>query len=79
MAIKITGISFPFPGISWEYTEGERQQIQKLFYFLEGKRLLINPADMELPNQCAVSAMEIEDFIVKLLCTFKFSHESEKN
>lgn len=78
MRIKITGISSPFVGISWEYVENEKQYIQKLFYFLETKRLLVNPIDMELPNQCVGSALEIKDFIVKLLCNFKFSFDGER-
>ncbi|WP_330998639.1 DUF6650 family protein [Pectinatus frisingensis] len=66
-------------GISWEYTENERRQIQKLFYFLESKRLLINPADMELPDQCAQSAVEIKEFLVGLLCGFRFSKDVESH
>ena len=30
MGIRITGINVPFGGISWEYTETEKQEIQKL-------------------------------------------------
>ena len=48
MGIRITGIDVPFGGISWEYTETEKQAIQKLFFFLESKRLLTNPIEMEI-------------------------------
>lgn len=79
MKIRINGFSSPVGGISWEYTESEKRQIQKLFYFLESKRLLVNPADMELPDQCVQSALEMKKFIVGLLCDFQFSDDAESH
>ncbi|MFR9707918.1 DUF6650 family protein [Paenibacillus sp. MB22_1] len=73
MGIKITGISAPFGGLSWEITESERQGIEKLFYFLEAKRLLTNPIEMEMPEQCATSTIENKNFIVVLLGDRAFS------
>lgn len=67
MGMKITGISTPIGGLSWEITESERRGIEKLFYFLEAKRLLTNPLEMELPEQCAASTIEIKHFIVTIL------------
>ena len=43
MGIKLNGISVPIGGISWEYTESGQKGIQEMFYYLESKRLLINP------------------------------------
>lgn len=47
MGIKFNGISTPFGGVSWEYTEVKNQEeyeaIQLLFIFLEGKRLITLP------------------------------------
>ena len=60
MGIRITGIDVPFGGISWEYTETEKQAIQKLFFFLESKRLLTNPIEMEIKQWCIESALEIK-------------------
>lgn len=48
MGIKITGVSVPFGGVSWEYTEPEKKYIQDLFFYLESKRVLTNPMDMEI-------------------------------
>ena len=47
MGIKLNGISVPIGGISWEYTESGQKGIQEMFYYLESKRLLINPKEME--------------------------------
>lgn len=78
MGIKITGVSTPFGGISWEYNENEKSAIRKLFIFLESKRLLVDPISMEFPDQCAQSAIEIKHFIVELLIGSPFSSETEK-
>ena len=39
MGVRITGIDTPLGGISWEYTEAEKNSIQEIFFFLESKRL----------------------------------------
>lgn len=77
LPFKLTGVSTPFGGLSWEVTDSEKRVIQKLFYFLESKRILTNPASMELANQCIISALEIKGFIVNLLGDFHFSKATE--
>lgn len=47
MGFRITGIDTPIGGISWEYTDSEKKGVQQLFDYLETKRLLINPIEME--------------------------------
>ena len=79
MGIKLTGVSSPFGGISWEYSESEKECIKKLFVFLESKRLLVNPISMEIPDECAQSALEIKHFIVELMVKYSFSARTEKN
>jgi hypothetical protein len=74
LGIRITGVSIAFGGLSWEITENDKRGIEKLFYFLETKRLLINPIEMELPEQCAASAIEIKNYIATLLGQYQFSN-----
>lgn len=66
MGIKITGISVPFGGVSWEYTEPEQKGIQDLFFYLESKRILTNPMDMEIKEWCEQSAIEIKNTLVSV-------------
>ena len=48
-----------FPAaFSWEYTETEKQAIQKLFFFLESKRLLTNPIEIIADENGWVSGMK---------------------
>ena len=78
MGIRITGIDVPFGGISWEYTETEKQAIQKLFFFLESKRLLTNPIEMEIKQWCIESALEIKRRLVDTLSECDFSKDTVK-
>lgn len=75
-SIRITGIDVPFGGISWEYTETEKQAIQKLFFFLESKRLLTNPIEMEIKQWCIESALEIKRRLVDTLSECDFSKDT---
>ena len=67
MGIKITGVSVPFGGVSWEYTEPEKKYIQDLFFYLESKRVLTNPMDMEIKAWCEQSAIEIRNTLDSVL------------
>ena len=63
MGFRITGIDTPIGGISWEYTDSEKKGVQQLFDYLETKRLLINPIEMEKKDWCILSAIEIKQKI----------------
>ena len=76
MGIKITGIDTPFGGVSWEYTETSKNGIQELFYYLETKRILINPVEMELKSWCAQSAIEMKREIASILSKYKFNSDT---
>lgn len=86
MNIKINGISTPFGGISWEYTDKKKQKdyeaIQLLFVFLEGKRLITLPfsrnnripidKDMEW---CSLSAIDLRNKIFGILGKYTLPSE----
>lgn len=76
MGIKITGIDTPFGGVSWEFTETAKSGIQDLFFFLEAKRILVNPADMEIKSWCEQSAIEIRNKLTELLSQHGFNTET---
>lgn len=72
MGIKLNGISVPIGGISWEYTESGQKGIQEMFYYLESKRLLINPKEMENKEWSEKSAIEIKNKLVDILSRYKY-------
>lgn len=76
MSIKITGIDTPFGGISWEYSKSEKEGIQEAFYFLESKRILVNPIEMERKCWCEQSTIEIKNKLVEILSKYKFSENT---
>lgn len=76
MGIKITGIDTPFGGVSWEYTETSKDGIQELFYYLETKRILINPIEMERKEWCVRSAIEMKREIATILSKYKFNSDT---
>jgi hypothetical protein len=65
MKYKITGISTPFGGISWDENKSKVQKYEYLFIFLSSKRILINPIEMEIPEQCVTSVLDIKKTIVE--------------
>ena len=76
MGIRITGLDTPIGGVSWEYTETAKHGIQELFYFLETKRILTNPIEMEIKSWCASSAIEIKTKIAEILGKYDFNAET---
>ena len=62
--------------IPWEYTETSKNGIQELFYYLETKRILINPVEMELKSWCAQSAIEMKREIASILSKYKFNSDT---
>lgn len=56
---KITGISTPIGGISWEPPALEADVVRKLVTFLEDRRVLYVPFIMEVPDQVTTSVLEI--------------------
>jgi len=65
-----------FSGLSWEFTETAKSEIKALFFFLESKRILINPADMETKSWCEESAIEIKNKLVDFCAHYDFNAET---
>lgn len=77
MGFRITGIDTPIGGISWEYTDSEKKGVQQLFDYLETKRLLINPIEMEKKDWCILSAIEIKHKINEINIKFDFKNDTK--
>ncbi|MEA1604523.1 DUF6650 family protein [Pseudomonas spirodelae] len=64
---NITGLSCPIFGIQWNAPVIEADEAKSIIVFLEDKRVLFNPANMEDSNHCALSVLEIRSEITKAL------------
>ena len=64
---NITGLSCPIFGIQWNAPVIEADEAKKVITFLEDKRVLFNPADMEDSMHCAQSVIDIRSELTKAL------------
>jgi len=67
IAKSLTGISTPFGGVSWKPPETERGVVRKLLVFLEDRRALYNPYDIEMPVYVDRSIIEIRHKLTEIL------------
>ena len=59
IANRLTGISTPFGGASWQPAEMEIAAARRVIAFLEDRRVLYEPSEMEVPSHCVHSVIEI--------------------
>ena len=75
MKYDINGISVPFGGISWSKSNSPKEAFSYLFLFLESKRILVNPIDMEFKEWCIESVLEIKETLVGITKDIKFKKD----
>ncbi|HLI08611.1 MAG TPA: DUF6650 family protein [Ktedonobacteraceae bacterium] len=79
IASKITGFSTPVFGIQWEPPRKEREIAKSVVTFLEDRRVLYNPTELELPQHCISSAVEIRHFLTEKMNELDQNCELAKN
>ena len=67
LAKSLTGISTPFFGVSWNPPETDREIVRRLITFLEDRRALYNPYNIETPMFVGQSLIEIRKELTSLL------------
>jgi uncharacterized protein DUF6650 len=60
---RLTGFSIPVFGVSWNPPAAEVTVARKVIAFLEDRRVLYNPYDMEDSGHCISSVIEIRQFL----------------
>lgn len=63
IARRITGFSVPVFGVSWNPPEPEIAAARRVLSFLEDRRVLYNPYDLEVTDHCIQSVGEIRRFL----------------
>lgn len=63
IASRLTGFSIPIFGVSWDPPEVERTIAKRVIAHLEDRRVLYNPSEMEIPDHCARSVIEIRHLL----------------
>ena len=67
IANRLTGISTPLGGLSWETSELEISAARRVIAFLEDRRVLYLPSELEVPSRCVDSVFEIRRFLTSEL------------
>lgn len=76
IANRLTGISSPIFGVSWNPVEVTKAR--RIISFLEDRRVLYNPYEMEMPQHCVQSVLEIRRFLTTEIGDLAFeSHLAE--
>lgn len=63
IANRLTGISTPLGGVSWQPPELEVAAARRVIAFLEDRRVLYAPDELEVPSHCVQSVLEIRHFL----------------
>jgi hypothetical protein len=59
LALRITGVSIPIFGVSWNPPEPEREVVRETFIFLEDRRALFNDFAWEIEHEVAQSVLDM--------------------
>lgn len=60
---RLTGISVPVFGVSWNPPEADRAVVKRVVAYLEDRRVLYAPSEMEVAEHCVHSVIEIRGFL----------------
>lgn len=59
IASRLTGFSTPLFGVSWKPPRPEVQRAKRLVTHFEDRRVLFSPSELEQPDHCVASIIEI--------------------
>ena len=63
----MTGFSSPLFGVSWQPPTPDVTIARRMITFLEDRRVLYEPYEVEVPENCIGSIMRIRDYLTSLL------------
>ena len=66
---RLNGIGTPVGGVSWTPPQSDVEVAQRVLVFLEDRRVLYSPYEVEMPQHCVASVAEIRQFLTEQLMT----------
>jgi len=66
-ASRLTGLSVPFFGASWQPSTSERDVATELLLRFEDRRVLYAPSEAEIPHHCIHSVIEVRHILSEAL------------
>lgn len=76
---RITGISIPVFGIQWNPPEAEISKARRIITFLEDRRVLYAPENLENIDHCIESILRIREFLTSEIGNIDSNTELSKN
>lgn len=67
IAGRITGFSTPLFGVQWTAPQLDREVAREVIVFLEDRRVLYSPYEVEMPDHVVSSVFEIRHFLTECL------------
>ena len=67
VARRLTGISCPIFGVSWNPGVAKVASARRVLTYLEDRRVLYAPWNVEIPEHCVESVLEIRRFLTDQL------------
>jgi hypothetical protein len=64
---RLTGFSVPIFGVSWNPPEVEVNKAKRVITYMEDRRVLFNPYELEMPEHCVHSVIEIRHYLTNEL------------
>jgi len=64
---RLTGVSCPVFGLQWQPPISDVGVARSVIVFLEDRRLLYDPSEIEVPEHCIQSAIQIRQYLTDLL------------
>lgn len=62
---RLNGISTPVFGVSWNPNQTDKDHAREVITYLEDRRVLYAPSEMEQPHYCVQSVLEIRRFLTQ--------------
>jgi hypothetical protein len=75
IAGRITGFSTPIFGVSWTPPQLDRDVARAVIVYLEDRRVLYDPHDIELPDYAVQSVFDIRRYLTEVLARGGIANE----
>jgi hypothetical protein len=72
---RVTRLSVPIFGAQWTPPEAECLIARRIIAFLEDRRVLYSPSEMEVPHHCVESVFRIREFLTSELSKLDASRD----
>jgi hypothetical protein len=74
VARRLTGISTPIFGVSWDPGQADVAVARRVIRFMEDRRVMFNVTALEIPEHCVLSVIQVRHFLTAELGNLAEGH-----